>query len=477
MKISKSKNTIIDNFHKQLKTKKITIGVTGFAKSGKTTFITALAQALRKAKSGHYSPPPNDTTGNSPSHPLTDFCLYNTGRLLNARICDDIKPDLSHFPYKKMHDCLFAASATWPEPTKGLSHLFVELECDSNNKFYQKTEIIQLELIDYPGEWLIDLPMLGQTYKDWSEHILALSKKGQRPEWSQDFFLELDALRNVEDISENEIITLADLWKEYLQTAASAGLTYNQPGRMLMPGTFSGSPMLRLFPLPDNLQQTPLGQTIEFRFEQYKEKVIRPFYRNYFSRMNRQVVLVDILNAMKQGQECFEEMEHALTDLMKSFKYSKNPLLSWLGGAKTTGLLVAATKADHVVEGDRLHLENFIKRWLDEKIDLNGHLKFSVKEMKILAIASICATQDCTTVRPPKRSVLHGQPRDKEKKAYYDPGEFPKGIPPAWDTMQFNFYQFEPKTRDFYPGELHAFPAINLGAALEFLIEGETNAR
>ncbi len=29
-----------------------------------------------------------------------------------------------------------------------------------------------LEFLDYPGEWLLDLPLLGQSFADWSEVTL-----------------------------------------------------------------------------------------------------------------------------------------------------------------------------------------------------------------------------------------------------------------------------------------------------------------
>ncbi|XNM78764.1 YcjX family protein [Escherichia coli] len=40
-----------------------------------------------------------------------------------------------------------------------------------------------LEIVDYPGEWLFDLPMLAQDYLSWSRQMTGLLN-GQRGEWS-----------------------------------------------------------------------------------------------------------------------------------------------------------------------------------------------------------------------------------------------------------------------------------------------------
>lgn len=473
MRIFESANILPENIHKKLKTKKITIGVTGFARSGKTVFITALAHALRTADANYYSPSTDEGDEKAyPDSPLKYFSLYDKERLLKSKICSDIKPNLPHFPYRDMRDCLFTGKAKWPEATEGLSHLFIECEYKSD-KAYQKTGVIQIELIDYPGEWLVDLPMLGQTYSEWSEQMLDLAGKGSRSAWSKFFFSGLDEFINTESDVESIGDTLANLWQAYLQTAADAGMTYNQPGRMLRPDALRGSPMLNLFPLPEQLRETELGKILAVRFEQYKKMVIRPFYSDYFSRMDRQVVLVDVLRVMQQGKEHFEEMEHALSDTLKSFKYSKNPLLSWLGGTKTTNLLIAATKADHIVSGDRVHLKKFVEKWLNLEVDADGHLAYNVKKMEVLAMASIRATRDCKTQERPIREVLFGQPSSSAQTDAYDPGELPRDIPPRWDEMDFQFFHFEPCVRDLYSDELHDFPAINLGKALEFLIGGD----
>ena len=39
---------------------------------------------------------------------------------------------------------------------------------------------LTLDIVDYPGEWLLDLPLLDKSYEQWSAESLALSREGPR---------------------------------------------------------------------------------------------------------------------------------------------------------------------------------------------------------------------------------------------------------------------------------------------------------
>ena len=39
---------------------------------------------------------------------------------------------------------------------------------------------LTLDLVDYPGEWLLDLPLLSKSYEQWSAESLALSRREPR---------------------------------------------------------------------------------------------------------------------------------------------------------------------------------------------------------------------------------------------------------------------------------------------------------
>ena len=77
------------------------------------------------------------------------------------------------------------------------------------------------------------------------------------------------------------------------------------PGRFLMPGDLAGSPALTFAPLElSNEGPAPAGSLwamMERRYEAYKTHVVRPFFRDHFARLDRQIVLVDTLAALNAG--------------------------------------------------------------------------------------------------------------------------------------------------------------------------------
>lgn len=455
------------NIVENLFTSKITIGVTGFSRAGKTVFITALAQALLTADAW------SQRRGQGP---LAQFGPMEREQFKYARIRDDIYSDLPQFPFRTVRNSLTGHDTKWPVPTEGISRLVIDLDYSlpESGSWYKnvkrkvkRNRHIQLELVDYPGEWLVDLPMLGQTYAEWSDLMLLQASKGLRCDWSVEYFEELNKIPSSQMFDEEVTIRLSELWTEYLQQAADNGLTRNQPGRLLRPDVLRHSPMLRIAPLPDQLRSNKLGAGMVKRFEEYKNKVIKPFYRDHFKNMDRQIVLMDVLRSIELGETAFNEMTETLKETLESFHYGSGGLMSWLGGAKTSHVLFAATKADHVVRGDRANLEQMLRRMLS-LIDEYKHLRSQAAHHDVMALASVRATEDRMTINSPKREILYGLPEGEKNYGQWDPGGLPLDMPPDWSAVHFKYLKFAPAPM---PSALtEGFPAINLGKALNFLI-------
>ena len=79
------------------------------------------------------------------------------------------------------------------------------------------------------------------------------------------------------------------------------------PGRFLMPGNLADTPALTFAPLDVPVDGTApegsLWAMMVRRYEAYKDVVVRPFFREHFSRLDRQIVLVDALSAFNAGPE------------------------------------------------------------------------------------------------------------------------------------------------------------------------------
>ena len=78
---------------------------------------------------------------------------------------------------------------------------------------------LTIRIVDYPGEWLLDLPLLGQSYAEWSRATLHLLRKGVRAEIGSDFLAFVEQHRPNEVASEEVAKQAHDLYRAYLVNA------------------------------------------------------------------------------------------------------------------------------------------------------------------------------------------------------------------------------------------------------------------
>nr|WP_272210802.1 YcjX family protein [Marinicella sp. W31]MDC2876718.1 YcjX family protein [Marinicella sp. W31] len=184
-----------------------------------------------------------------------------------------------------------------------------------------------------------------------------------------------------------------------------------------MPGDLEGSPALTFAPLP-GLGEGPakrgtLAAVMERRFEAYKSVVVKPFFRNHFARLDRQIVLVDTLQALSRGQEAVADLEHALSEVLACFRPGRNTWLSSLVRKRIDRVLIAATKADHLHHESHDRLEKLTRRLVDDAARSIGAAGAGTE---VMAIASVRATReamaDSGSIQLP---VIVGTPISGEK--------------------------------------------------------------
>ncbi len=89
-------------------------------------------------------------------------------RWLGARIDDNQLPQLPRFGFEKNLSYMQQQPARWPPSTVGWSQLTLTLRYRPGSGLrarFQDHQETELVLVDYPGEWLLDLPMLQQSYQ------------------------------------------------------------------------------------------------------------------------------------------------------------------------------------------------------------------------------------------------------------------------------------------------------------------------
>ncbi|MBE8168090.1 MAG: YcjX family protein [Shewanella sp.] len=425
----------------------VRVAVTGLSGSGKTAFITGLVHQLLKAGI------PNQPSNLPLWHVTREQRLYGVER--------ELQPDLaiSSFDYQGAMKSLTDMPSKWPTSTRNISELRLALhyqpESGLLSKFTERSTLI-LDIIDYPGEWLLDLPLLQLSYNDWCQQQSdkqALMKSSPHFEEFYQALLKLDLhdkadAGDIERIAKLYQVLLMDLFNE-------RGYYLAQPGRMLLPGDLAGSPMVTWFPLlhlsPEELlfhsktsSKDSFYQVLQNRYQGYVDQVVKPFYRNHFCHFDRQVVLVDSLTALNHGQLQFNDMLQALSQIIESFQFGKSNFLRRLFSPKIDKLLFAATKVDHITRNQQsnlLQLLNDMLRETQQKVSLKGC------DVETMAISAIKATKHgVVESNGQKIEVVKGRKLDNYEQVTIFPGDVPKRLPKLdfWKQQGFQFVNFAP---------------------------------
>ena len=464
----------IGDFASGLVTPSLKLGVTGLARSGKTVFITALVHNLIAGAR------------------LPFFDAAAQGRI--ARVYLEPQPDdvVPRFEYEKHLADLTADPPRWPESTRRISQLRLTIEYAST-RFWKRQlgrESLHIDIVDYPGEWLLDLPLLRLDYRDWSRTALEQSRTPARKTASKSWRAALAEIDPAAAADEAVAETLADLFKDYLREARADlyALSTLPPGRFLMPGDLAGSPALTFAPLDakdgESFARGSLWSMMERRYEAYKSYVVRPFFREHFARLDRQIVLIDVLTALNGGQPAVADLERAMTEILECFRTGANSLWSSLFAPRIDRIVLAATKADHLHHQSHDRLEAILAKLAGRAM---ARAEYAGAEVKVLAMAAIRATREgeakrngeklpCIVGYPLPGEIIGERTFDGNEQFAIFPGDLPEDAEAAlkgWQTEhgEMRFVRFRPPNPLPLPsGGFAPFPNIRLDRAIEALI-------
>lgn len=460
-----------------LVTPTLRLGVTGLARSGKTVFIVALVRNL--------------TLGGR----LPFFSVASEGRLIRAYLEPQPDDTLPRFAYEEHLAALSRDPPSWPESTRRISQLRVTIEYSSANRVRRALlpNRLHLDIVDYPGEWLVDLPMMAQSYAAWSAQALALAASpGRKTPAAASWLAYVHCIDAAAAQDEQVAITGARLFTDYLlaSRAADPTLSIAGPGRFLLPGDLEGSPLLTFFPLPLSSEQpiarNSLAQMMERRFESYKTHVVRPFFRDHFSRLDRQIVLIDALSALNSGADGVADLETALTAVLAAFRPGKASWLAELFAPRIDRIAFAATKADHLHSANHDKLEAILGA-LTARAEARA--TGAGADIRALAIAALRATREGEVTRDGQRlpciigtplagETIGGEVFDGKRYAAIFPGDLPT-IEPDGATPTIEAFARPVQVVRFAPprivsespsGLVAPWPHVRLDRALEFLI-------
>lgn len=432
-------------------TRRVRVAVTGLARAGKTALLASTAANLLALGAG------------LPTLPLLSQHLGR--RRLSVRVAPAGAESLPRFDHAAHIAALAADPPRWPERTQAVSvlalDLAVEREAALGGLFGERR--IRLELLDYPGEWLLDLPLLAEDFSTWSASALARLERAP-PALVRDFLALAHGLPAGAAADETLARTGHGLYRAALvRLRDEARLSLLQPGRFLMPPPGPEPPWMEFFPLPGS---SPLARLLASRFDAYRAAVRRDLMEGRLASVDRVLVLADVLAALAAGPAAFADMAAALGAAAAALRYDTSflraiPLLDRLLPPAIGRAVFAATKADHVAARQRGNLAALMAALV--------RLPADAPQPVSLAVAAVRATEDFVwTLEGRNVSAVRGRVQGENRLTRSYPGEVPDHPPDAsfWAHPFLSVPAFEPMRP--LPGG--AIPHLGLDALLLALL-------
>jgi len=438
----------------------IRVGVTGLARAGKTVFITSLvANLLDRGRMGGLG-------------------AQAQGRIEAAYLQPQPDDTVARFAFEDHLGALTGPSPHWPSSTRAVSELRLSLRVQPRGLLagLSGPRIVHIDIVDYPGEWLLDLGLMSKSYADWSSEVI--ERLATRPE-AADFLALANATDGAGSLEEAHAQALAAAFTAYLTQARDAGYYDCTPGRFLLPGELAGSPVLTFAPLAPvgGAARRSLWREMERRFEAYKAKVVMPFFREHFAKIDRQVVLLDALGAIHKGPQAVEDMRRAMSDILLAFKPGQNAFLRRLvHGRRVEKILFAATKADHLHHEQHAALTGIVEAMVRKASD---RARFAGADVRAMSVAALRATvEDEMEHEGEMLKLVRGKLLDDGRQAAFYAGDLPRDpnqlLQPArdgamrWLDQDYQIMSFAPSVLDLARGD--GPPHIRMDRAAEFLI-------
>ncbi len=433
----------------------IRVGVTGLARAGKTALLTSIAANLLALGAGR------------PALPALSDRLG--GRGLRIGVAPAEASGLPRFDIASHLAALVADPPRWPERTAAVSLLALDLDLPRDGLLAPLgPRMRRLEFLDYPGEWLLDLPLMGQDFTTWSAATLRRLEAPELAGVAREFLGFAYGLPARAAADEVLALTGHRLYAALLrQLRDEAGLSFLQPGRFLMPPPGAAPPFMHFFPLSGS---APLADLLRARFDAYVETVRRDLISPSFGNLDRLVVLADLLSALHQGQAAFADAQAALAAASGALRWGRS-WTDWLAALARLELpprainrvAFVATKADHVAARQRGNLAALMRRLTSAPEGEAASAAF--------AVAAVRCTEDVVeTLGGRPVSAVRGRIIGELRPARSYPGEVPDAPPDAafWQHRFLALPDFEPLRPP--EGGRGGVPQLGFDALLAFLL-------
>lgn len=189
----------------------IRVAVTGLSRAGKTAFITSLVNQLLH-------------TSTHSNLPLLSSA--RDGRIIGAKRVPQSNMMVPRFSYDQAMESLESSPPQWPVPTRDVSEIRLAIKyqpAKGAKKLLSKSSTLNVDIIDYPGEWLLDLPLLDMDFQTWSQSQFE-ALKGKRKQLAEQWIDALESFDASNELDEKKLAEISEIYTDYLHKCKSDGL-------------------------------------------------------------------------------------------------------------------------------------------------------------------------------------------------------------------------------------------------------------
>lgn len=302
-------------------------------------------------------------------------------------------PGQKHFPLEE--NIMRLQSRQWPKATEDLYGFELLIKLKPTNLFKKLTKIpkkISFRFYDYPGEWLTDLPMLDMTFISWSNATIAQQSSAPQKYYANDWTHFVESFDFDVQPTPEAIEQYVNQYRGYMTTAKQAGISLLQPGSLLLPREDIINWKTNGFaPLPTKISCDPDHPwTIQFQqaFQTFQTKWLLPLKESYFSKADKQIMLVDMLAGLNHGKAHLTQLKETISHLSTSFVYGANKWYKpkMLFGFQITKVAFVATKVDLIPMNQQPKLLSLLQ---EVTSGVRSHLKESDVEFQHFLVSAI----------------------------------------------------------------------------------------
>src|SRR5690606_935654 len=139
------------------------------------------------------------------------FKPYAEGRIAGAGLMPQPSMDVPRFQYED-HVRTLLDKRDWPSSTRAIAEMRLTIDYQSASAWNRAfgSGRLTIDIVDYPGEGLLDLPLLGMDFAEWSAQAITLAETGKRRDLSAGWRAMLAATDAKTPVDESRVMALAE---------------------------------------------------------------------------------------------------------------------------------------------------------------------------------------------------------------------------------------------------------------------------